>query len=108
MLPFSFTIGGFIRSRGQCLLAARPQTQSDFSSHSTSPMGGGCLMPSAMSLGRDNGLPADMLAGAYPFQIEIRFQHPIDARPTDAELLGDGSGAEALGFHLTRPTARAS
>jgi hypothetical protein len=27
---------------------------SDSSNHSTSPMGGGCLMPSAMSLGRDN------------------------------------------------------
>src|SRR5215468_12745156 len=54
MLPFSFTIGGFIRPRGRCLLAARPQTPSDSSNHSTSPMGGGCLMPSAMSLGRDN------------------------------------------------------
>jgi hypothetical protein len=29
-------------------------TPSDSSNHSTSPMGGGCLMPSAMSLGRDN------------------------------------------------------
>src|SRR5215467_7723335 len=56
MLLFSFTIGGFIRSRGGCLLAARPQTPSDSSNHSTSPMGGGCLMPSAMSLGRDNGI----------------------------------------------------
>ena len=33
---------------------ARQQTPSDSSNHSTSPMGGGCLMPSAMSLGRDN------------------------------------------------------
>src|SRR5712672_801342 len=54
MLPFSLTIGGFIRSRGRCLLPARPQTASDSSNHSTSPMGGGCLTPSAMSLGRDN------------------------------------------------------
>src|SRR5215472_541786 len=54
MLPFSFTMGGFIRSRAHYLLAARPQTPSDSSNHSTSPTVGGGLMPSATSLGRDN------------------------------------------------------
>src|SRR5262245_24349259 len=57
MLPFSFTIGGFIRPRGRCPLAARPQTPSDSGNHSTSPMGGGCLMHSAISLERDNACP---------------------------------------------------
>jgi hypothetical protein len=31
-----------------------------------------------------------------------RFQQPIDARPADAERLGDLGGAEALGFHSRR------
>jgi hypothetical protein len=31
------------------------------------------------------------------------FQHPIDARPADAERLGDGRGPEALRLHLAHP-----
>ena len=34
----------------------------------------------------------------------IRFHHPIDARPPDAEPLGDlGGGAEALLLHFVHP-----
>ena len=61
-------IGGFIRSRGRCRLAARPQTPSDSSNHSTSPMGGGCLTLSAMSLGRDN-----RIARRYRNELFLRF-----------------------------------
>jgi hypothetical protein len=49
-------------------LAARPQTPSDSSNHSTSPMGGGCLTLSAMSLGRDN-----RIARRYRNELFLRF-----------------------------------
>jgi hypothetical protein len=33
----------------------------------------------------------------------VCFQHPVDARSTDAERLGDGRGPETLRFHLAHP-----